>query len=264
MKHHKFLEVYDFDNKFRLGANQDGGYVCANLDTSYDCYISAGVSNEESFSRDFINKYKLDKNNCYAFDGTIIDYPYHYTRDITFIKKNINKHNDDKNTDLNFLLDKYNNIFLKMDIEGGEYPWMLQLDEDKLNKFAQIVIELHNMCNNRTGTNYNDKLTCLEKLAKTHYIVHAHANNYEDLVDGIPNVLELTYVNKKFFDKKPKLNRKPFPIQELDYPNRLDKPDIILDKYPFVDDTNYTLWIGLIIGIIILIMYCLVKYYNML
>ena len=44
------------------GSNSDGGYV---LDGEYDCYISAGISTEESFSRDFI------KNNCYGFDGTI-------------------------------------------------------------------------------------------------------------------------------------------------------------------------------------------------
>lgn len=50
------LKTYAFSDKFRLGSNQDGGYVIANLkDIKYDCYISAGISNEESFSRDFIN-----------------------------------------------------------------------------------------------------------------------------------------------------------------------------------------------------------------
>ena len=57
----------------------DGGYVLAELDGDYDCYISAGINNEESFSRDFINKYKINKNNSYGFDGTINDYPYEFT-----------------------------------------------------------------------------------------------------------------------------------------------------------------------------------------
>jgi hypothetical protein len=56
---------------------------------SYDCYISAGVSNEESFSRDFINKYNMTSQNSFAFDGTINNYPYEYTKNITFYKKNI-------------------------------------------------------------------------------------------------------------------------------------------------------------------------------
>ena len=65
------LEVYNFDKKFRLGVNEDGGYVIGELYGGYDCYISAGVSNEESFSRDFINKYHMNEYNSFAFDGTI-------------------------------------------------------------------------------------------------------------------------------------------------------------------------------------------------
>ena len=76
MKNLDVLRVYNFDRKFRLGEKSDGGYVCAELNEEYDCYISAGISNEESFSRDFINKFDMGKHNCYAFDGTIEDYPY--------------------------------------------------------------------------------------------------------------------------------------------------------------------------------------------
>jgi hypothetical protein len=41
-----------------------------------------------------------------------------YTK-YTIYKKNINNFNDDNNTNLYFLINKYNNIFLKMDIEGA-------------------------------------------------------------------------------------------------------------------------------------------------
>ena len=57
----EFLKVYDFKKKIRLGAKNDGGYVIADLeDVKYDCYISAGISDEESFSRDFIAKYNMN------------------------------------------------------------------------------------------------------------------------------------------------------------------------------------------------------------
>ena len=69
------LKVYNFANKIRLGENCDGGYVIGDIYNNYDCYISAGVSNEESFSRDFINKYDMNHENSYAFDGTINSYP---------------------------------------------------------------------------------------------------------------------------------------------------------------------------------------------
>ena len=53
----ELLKVYKFDNKKRYGNNCDGGYVIGKIDEEYDCYISAGISDEESFSRDFINNY---------------------------------------------------------------------------------------------------------------------------------------------------------------------------------------------------------------
>ena len=82
----------------------DGGYVIAELDGGYDCYVSAGIGDEESFSRDFINKYNMNKSNSYGFDGTKKEYPYHYTDKIQFVKKNINDYNDDNNSNLDLSL----------------------------------------------------------------------------------------------------------------------------------------------------------------
>jgi hypothetical protein len=234
MNNLELLQVYQFDNKYRLGSQDDGGYVLAELDEKYDCYISAGISTEESFSRDFINKHCMDKTNCFGFDGTIHDYPYEYTREISFIKKNINHYNDDENTNLSFLTEQYNNIFLKMDIEGGEYPWLLYTSESQLNKFKQIVIEFHGITNDGWGCNYKEKVKCLEKLANTHYIVHAHGNNWGPVVNNIPNVIELTYINKNYFNSVPELNTQSLPIMNVDFSNYSAKPDINLNFYPFV------------------------------
>jgi len=111
MNNLELLKVYNFDKKIRCGTNNDGGYVLAELDGEYDCYISAGISNEESFSRDFIKKYNMCEYSSFGFDGTIDRYPYEYTKNISFIKKNINSFNDDNNTNLLFLTNKYHNIF---------------------------------------------------------------------------------------------------------------------------------------------------------
>jgi hypothetical protein len=232
MNNLELLQVHHFDKKIRCGINRDGGYVFADLNGNYDCYISAGISNEESFSRDFINKYNINISDSYGFDGTINDFPYEYTRNIQFIKKNINNFNDDTNTNLSFLTEKYNNIFLKMDIEGGEYPWLLQIDETQLNKFKQIVIEFHGITNDSWGCNYNDKVKCLEKLLKTHYLIHAHGNNFGSVQNNIPDVIELTYVNKNYFETPPELNTQPLPIPDLDYGN-CNRTDYNLNFYPF-------------------------------
>ena len=229
------FRVYNFDNKKRLGVNSDGGYVIAELDGGYDCYISAGISTEESFSRDFINKYNMNKTNSFGFDGTIHDYPYHYTDKITFIKKNINRFNDNYNTNLSDLINNYNNIFLKMDIEGGEYNWLSQIEQTQLHKFKQIVLEFHGITDNGWGYDYYTKIECLKKLLNTHYIVHAHGNNYGPVNNTIPEVIELTYVNKNYFNSIPNLNSHILPSPNLDFPNKSERCDINLNFYPFVN-----------------------------
>jgi hypothetical protein len=234
MNNLELLQVYNFENKIRGGSNGNGGYIFADLSGEYDCYISAGISNEESFSRDLINKYNMNEYNSYGFDGTINDYPYQYTQNIQFIKKNINNFNDDYNSNLFDLIDKYNNIFLKMNIAGGEYQWLLSLDDSQLNKFKQIVIEFHGIGYDGLTCSYNDKVKCLEKLSNTHYIVHAHGNNYGPVISGIPDVIDLTYVNKNYFDSIPELNTQPLPIANLDFPNNINSNDINLNFYPFL------------------------------
>ncbi len=237
MNNLELLKVYHFDKKVRYGNNSDGGYVFGDLYGGYDCYISAGVSDDESFSRDFIKKYKMNEYNSFAFDGTVKTYPYHHTKNISFINKNINTFQDDNNTDLSFLMNKYNNIFLKMDIEGGEYPWILSLNNDQMNKFKQIVIEIHGITlKNGSWCNYNyiDKMKCFEKLSNTHYIIHAHGNNNGSVVNNIPDVIELTYVNKNYFTDVPPLNTIPLPIPNLDFKNNHQNDEIHLNCYPFV------------------------------
>jgi hypothetical protein len=77
-------------------------------------------------------------------------------------------------------------------------------------------------------------VTCLEKLSKTHYIVHAHGNNHGPVLNNIPDVIELTYINKNYFNSVPELNTQPFPINNLDFLNSYNKPDINLNFYPFL------------------------------
>jgi len=230
----ELLKVYNFDKKVRLGVNWDGGYVIGELDNpNYDCYISAGIESEESFSASFIEKYDMNEYNSFGFDGTIEKYPYQYTNKISFIKKNINSYNDNYNSNLDYLINKYDNIFLKMDIEGGEYPWLLSLDEKKLSKFKQIVIEFHGITNDGWGWPNFDKSTCLEKLTQTHYIIHAHGNNYSFSVNGIPDVIELTFINKKYFNSIPELNKQNLPIENIDFKNNGNNDELNLNHYPF-------------------------------
>ena len=237
MDHLHLLEVHEFKNKIHLGVYGDGGYIYGSLgDEKYDCYISAGASNEESFTRSFLRDNNMNEFNSYAFDGTIQRYPYEYTTNIAFVRKNIGDVNNDNTTNLHELIDKYNKIFIKMDIEGGEYPWISSLSEEQLQNISQIVMEFHGLTDDEWGCSYQDKVKCLEKMSRTHYIIHAHGNNYGKVVNGFPDVLELTYVNKKYFEIKPELNKTVLPMPNFDFPNDPYQPDINLDRYPFTTE----------------------------
>lgn len=229
------LEVYHFPHKIRLGSKHDGGYVICKLENNYDCYISCGVSYDANFDRDILNVYKnLNKDNSFAFDGTIDDYPWFFTEKINFIKKNISNIEDDNHSNLGKLIKKYNNIFLSMDIEGAEYAWILSLSKEQIKKFKQICIEFHGINDDSWGASLKNKLKCLSRLKETHYLMHVHGNNYGNKTNGIPDIVELTYINKNSISYKPEMNKKKMPIEGLDYPNNKFKNDFILDKYPFV------------------------------
>lgn len=232
-KTYSSLTVYNCTNKIRLGKKHDGGYVIVDNVGEYDCYISAGVANEESFSRDFIKRYKMNRFNSYAFDGTITDYPWQYTKQITFIRKNIADISGAKYANLSFLMEKYNNIFLKMDIEGSEYKWLQSLNTSQLNRFKQIAIEFHGIYDDSWGAKLTNKLDCFTTLAQTHYLVHIHGNNYSGVnASGIPSVIEATYVRKDLLvDPQPNKQSLPGP---LDMPNLATRNDYVLNFPPFV------------------------------
>ena len=228
------LTVYRWDNKVRLGVNTDGGYVIADGLAPYDLYISAGVSCEESFTRDFINTYHMNESNSFAFDGTIDKYPWVYTSDISFIRKNISTVNDIHNTNLDNLLSRHQNAFLKMDIEAHEWRWLMYTPY--LENIKQMVIEFHGVWDASWSGNTNSlplgfTHECFEKLAETHAIVHVHGNTGGGSVNGLPNVIELTYIRRD--EHLLEKNTQSFPIEGLDFPNGPRDNDFSLKPQPF-------------------------------
>jgi len=214
--------------KVRIGRNNDGGYLIANVpDITYDLLLSGGIANDSSFEDNFLNIYQ--DINCYAFDGTVDSSPSNNPK-LTFIKKNISPNENEETTNLHNYLNSYKNIFLKMDIEGHEIPWLESVSEEQLNNISQIAMEFHNPYSSREDNVFN-------KLNKTHYLIHAHANNHGGIKEYnnvmIPEALELTYLNKKYFTDIPTLNDEILP-NSLDQPNAQDTSDHILNYPPFV------------------------------
>jgi hypothetical protein len=224
----KVLTVYKspFEKK-RIGRKYDGGYVtCMIPDIKYDVILAGGINDDISFEEEFLKLYP--ETDCYAFDGTINGIKTS-NKKIQFIKKNIDHFNDDKTTNLHDLIDKYENIFIKMDIEFFEIPWIKSLSNEQLQKFSQIVIEFH--------FPYNEKeIEVFNKLNMNHVLVHFHANNccgtrvHNRVV--MPNVFECTYIHKKFMNEPYELNTDNVP-SPIDMRNLIQNPEICLNHYPF-------------------------------
>jgi len=229
--------------KIRIGRDNDGGYIIADIQTSsisYDIFLSAGIANDISFEIDFMKKYN-NSFRCVAFDGSIDKLPQE-SNNIEFFKLNISNKNTDNTTNLERYFDNYNNIFLKMDIEGGEEIFFTTITTEKLLKIKQLVIEIH-----------KSESHIPTQLAKTHYLIHVHANNYGGvgLINDIPipSVYELTYVRKDCFNEKPELNIDLVPVFGLDQQNGLYRPDgsyrpeILLHCKPYVNKHLERPWV---------------------
>ena len=214
--------------KLRLGKEFDGGYIIAEIpNIKYTTLLSGGIENEISFEEDFINKYPI--NNAYLFDGTINKLPKENNK-LTFIKKNIGFENNEQFTNLHDIIDVNDCIFVKMDIEGGEIPWIKSLSNEQINKFEQIVMEFHFPFTNK-------EIDVFNKINKNHYLIHFHGNNccgvrnHNNVV--IPNVFECTYLHKKYFTNIPELNKDLIP-SNLDMKNT-EKNEIYINYPPFVN-----------------------------
>ena len=226
--------------KLRIGKNGDGGYVVNNISTHYDILISGGVSDDISFEQHFLNKHPNVK--CFAFDGTVNSLPTNDDR-ITFVKKNLGAFETETTTNLESYFEKYNNIFLKLDIEGHEFRLFPAIYK-YLHKVKQIVIEIHSSKDIQLHPNYYTELgdirdnmmfEMLANINKTHTLVHIHGNNGCRLgaINGIalPYVFECTYIRNDFVTDKIR-NDIPFPT-ELDYPNVSRKDQYSLSGFPY-------------------------------
>ena len=213
------LTVYEYSNMSRIGGNtehNDGGYVICSDFNNYDILISAGIGGDITFEKDVTERYNI---KCMAYDGECNSATDICSSEelITHIPKNISNINSEKTTNLKDSIQIYKNVFLKMDIEGGEYTFLENLTNNDFKNISQIVIEFH-------FVDIITKWKILEKITETHYLVHFHANNNNQVLycyDGfyVPAVFECTYINKNLVNGE-------LPLNKIELPNNMDKPNI--------------------------------------
>lgn len=216
----------------RVGNKYDGGYVMLDDFCSGD-YIaySFGIKDDVSWDSDM-----ADKNyEIFMYDHTIDNLPseresYHYFKQGIAAKPNREGLLD---TPENFIIQNghqdCSNMILKMDVEGCEWKVLSDIKSDTLNKFDQIVLELHNLIRACDDENAQEKIAVLKKLNETHQPVHLHGNNcgYSVCIGDTlyPDVMEITYIKKSKYSTC--RCDAQFPTS-LDSPCNPDRADLVL------------------------------------
>jgi len=215
----------------RIGANADGGYLVPDDVDDLGACFSPGVEQTSSFESALASK----GVKSYMADYSVESAPSNNSL-FNFEKKYLGDINNDKYIRLeDWVSDKYKesdkDLMLQMDIEGGEFPVILDTPVETLRKFRIMVIEFHHMkmvFSKHTFSLVNHVFT---KILRDFTVVHIHPNNCSPKISNdvveVPDVFEITFYRKDRANNVDSVLEFP---HALDFPNAPDKEDIILPK----------------------------------
>ena len=180
----------------RCGGALDGGYLVPDdLEGVTHC-ISPGVSTEISFDEDMAARGMRILMADASVDGPPRDHP-----NFRFWKKHLGVENDDRTITLESLCDQAGppggDLILQMDIEGAEYPVLIDASSETLSRFRIMLIEFHQFQHLNEPMALRLMTAVFSKLMKTHYVAHLQVNNVRapELISGVPvsSTIELTF-----------------------------------------------------------------------
>jgi hypothetical protein len=213
----------------RLGKNYDGGYVIPHLAMERaDVLLGYGISDDISFEEFAAEIYGV---HSFGFDGTCPQINPKSDRCV-FIPYNIESkvssaHSQFPSLTFEEQLKMFNlqnkKMFIKMDIEGGEYNSLPEILDHQKN-ITGIVLEIHFCANNEISK----ALELMQTINNNFILVHVHGNNYctdffkTSMSKGlITRVLELTYINRNLVDyyELSSSQQHPLPIDQRNNPH---------------------------------------------
>ncbi|MCI0600847.1 MAG: FkbM family methyltransferase [Beijerinckiaceae bacterium] len=234
------LAPFDIDKpKIRIGPKTDGGYIVGDCLSSTQTVVSYGIGKEYRFDSEMAGR----GHDVYMFDHTIEGIQAKHRR-LHFFREGIagRTNASDSVFSIKDHLDRHriigDRLILKMDVEGAEYDALDAIPDDTLNRFEQIVLEVH-WLNRLDEFTFRDRFCrVFRKLNSAFTLFHVHANNWNGqnglaIVGGVPvsSLLELSYIKSAIVHRQPSQTLYP---TKLDYPNILQFQDKLLWFYPFL------------------------------
>ena len=216
----------------RLGGPGDGGYLVPDLFDGIAACFSPGVSTVCTFERDMALRGIPSFMADHSVDGPPEPNPL-----FRFEKKFLGTRNDAVFTRLEDWVARHaggldGDLVLQMDIEGAEYPVLLDTPAAALRRFRTIVLEIHDFDQVFVRSTYRFYRQVIEKLVADFVVVHLHPNNgTKPRTNGrvaVPKVLEITLLRRdhaRIVD-----GRKPVYPHPLDAPNLPRNPNVVLPR----------------------------------
>ncbi len=219
--------------KIRIGRSFDGGYILVDDFSGVDAAFSFGVSDDASWDLDIAER----RIPVHQFDHTIDKGPVAHPL-ITFHKVRIAAADAPGSARLDTLagrlLANSRKAILKIDIEGDEWPVFAAASPATLDKFSQIVCELHGFNLLGDPAKYDYPMAVLTKLKTLFEVVHVHGNNAQPATNVfnviLPVFLEVTLANRRHYQFAETNEIFPTP---LDQPNLPHLPDLHLGSFKF-------------------------------
>jgi hypothetical protein len=184
----------------RIGGNGDGGYLVPDDLDGIDACFSPGVDVTASFESEMVRRgvpcFLADASVPHApIDGPLVDFEKKFIGvvddgDFITIESWVEQKLPGRSRDL----------LLQMDIEGAEWPVLLNMPLKTLLSFRILVLELHHL--NRVFDSFGFEIikSCLDRLLASFYIVHLHPNNVSPMFSNgavtLPHALEATMIRK--------------------------------------------------------------------
>lgn len=227
--------------KTRIGGPNDGGYaVLDGICRKTEKVLSFGIGDDVSFELEFTERYP-QVDSFTLCDPTITSLPETHDK-----FKHIRKYASQLYPE--GFKEHTGNSLLKVDIEWSEWELLKEIDSLDLNRFSQILIELHlfHVMQDKKGfsqyfgmlyESFFDEVNVdlfskyeklFGKLIDNFYIFHIHANNSlpKSRIDAwsFPPLIELSLVRKDLVGDVSEFNGS-LPTC-LDSPNKTDRPDV--------------------------------------
>lgn len=251
-----YLKPFDENDLIRFGKKGDGGYVISKKSLEADnCLLTFGMSNDWSFEEDFVRH--NSQNFVHIYDHTVnlnffLHRLYKSIKRLLYFKSNfpniyekfneLIKYLKLNNSKINHFKYKISNkkelgnkslketikdtdhnakLMLKIDIEGDEFEILKDINiySDQIHT---LIIEFHEL-----NKNYSKFEKLIKEINKKFYIIHIHGNNVTGINElGLPNTLEISFLNYNLFFNENKKTKSKFPIKNLDFPNHKYIEDI--------------------------------------